>query len=77
MRGEINEKNSIIMHLTYFHLKGQETWKTKITAQSTSDLSPKQQMSEISLKTSDLILKHQKCQHCFWRFCQNLLTNVQ
>jgi len=35
-------------------------WKTKSTAHSTSDLSPKHQTSEISLKISDLMLKHQK-----------------
>jgi len=39
-------------------------WKTTITAYSTSDLSPKHQTSEISLKTSDLMLKHKKWQHC-------------
>jgi len=39
-------------------------WKTKTTAQSTSDFSPKYQTSEISLKTSDLMLKHQNWRHC-------------
>jgi len=40
-------------------------WKTTTaTAHLTSDLSPKRQPSEISLKTSDLMLKHQKWQHC-------------
>jgi len=39
-------------------------WKTKTTAQSTSDFSPKHQTPEISFKTSDLMLKHQKWQHC-------------
>jgi len=34
-------------------------WKTKVTAQSTSGLSPKHQASEISLRRSDLMLKHQ------------------
>jgi len=34
------------------------------TTHSTSDLSPKHQTSDISLKTSDLMLKHQKWQHC-------------
>jgi len=36
--------------------------ETKAVAQSTSDLSPKHQTSEISLKTSDMMLKHQKWQ---------------
>ena len=35
---------------------------TKSTDQSTSNLSPKHQTSDISLKISDLKLKHQKCQ---------------
>ena len=39
-------------------------WKTT-TARPTSDLSPKHQTSEISLKTSDLMLKHQKWQHWY------------
>jgi len=34
-------------------------WKTNTTAQSTSDFSPKHQTSEISLKTSDMMLQHQ------------------
>ena len=38
-------------------------WKTQPIAQSTSDLSLKHQTSEISLKTPDMILKHQKWQH--------------
>jgi len=37
--------------------------RKKTTAQSTSDLMPKHQTSEISLKTSDLMLQHQKWQH--------------
>jgi len=37
--------------------------KTKVTAQSTTDLWPKHQTSEISIKTSHLMLKHQKWQH--------------
>jgi len=52
------------MNLTSFHLKGNEVWKTKVAAQLTSDLSPKRQTSEISHKTSDLMLKHQRWQHC-------------
>jgi len=40
-------------------------WKTT-TAHSTSDLSPKHHTSEISLITSDLMLKHQKWQHWQW-----------
>jgi len=45
------------------------SWKEKysgkkIKAQSTSDISSKYQTSENSLKTSDLMLKHQKWQHC-------------
>ena len=39
-------------------------WKIKAIARSTSDLSPKHQTSEISLKTSDLMLKYQTWQHC-------------
>jgi len=39
------------------------------TAQSTSDLLPKHQTSKISLKISDLMLKHQKWQHCLWIQC--------
>jgi len=54
----------IIINITCFHVKGQEMWKTKVTVHSTSDLSPKHQASEVSLKTSDLMLKHQKWQHC-------------
>jgi len=46
-----------------FILNGKEMWKTKTTLQPTSDLSPKHQTSEISLKTSDMMLKHQKWQH--------------
>jgi len=46
-----------------FIVKREEMWKTKTTAQSTSDLSPKHQTSEMFLKTSDLIIKHQKWQH--------------
>jgi len=38
-------------------------WETKTTVMSTSDLSPKHQKPEISLKTSDLMLKHHKWQH--------------
>jgi len=41
----------------------------KTTAQSTSDLMPKFQTSEISLKTSDLMLKHQKWQGQDWMGC--------
>ena len=40
-----------------FILKGEETWKTK-TSQSILDFSPNRQRS-------DLVLKHQKCQHWF------------
>jgi len=50
-------------------------WKIKTTAQSTSDLSQKNQTSEIYLKTSDLMLKHQKWQHRTVRrfsFCFNV-----
>ena len=39
--------------------------KTKTTAQSTSNFSSKHQTSEISLKTTDLMLKQQKWQHCW------------
>jgi len=39
-------------------------WKTKTTAQSTSDFSPQYQTSQISHKTSDLMLKYQNWQHC-------------
>ena len=61
---KIDERNLIIiMNLPSFHLKRQEMWKTRVTAQSTSDLTPKHQTSKISLKTSDLMLKHQKWQH--------------
>jgi len=42
-------------------------WKTT-TAHSTSGLSPKHQTSEISLETSDLMLKHQKWQHWQGRY---------
>jgi len=37
--------------------------KTKAAVQSTSDLWPKHETSEISIKTSDLMLKRQKWQH--------------
>jgi len=47
-----------------FH-RGEETWKTKTTAQSTSDLPTKHQTSDISLKTSNMMLKHQKWQRCY------------
>jgi len=52
------------MNLTYFHPKMKICEKT--TAQSTSVLLPKYQTSEISLKASDLMLKHQKWQHWLW-----------
>jgi len=41
------------MNLTFFNLEREELWKTT-TARSTSDLSPKHQTSEISLKTSEV-----------------------
>jgi len=47
------------MNLTHLHPKSLEIWE-KTTAQSTLDLLPKHQTPEISLKTSDLMLKHQK-----------------
>jgi len=43
-----------------FHDRGNPA---NTTAQSTSDLSPKHQTSKIFLKTSDLMIKHQKWQH--------------
>jgi len=52
------------MNLTSFPPKKEKRCKTRTTVQSTSDLSPKPQTSEISLKTSDLMLKHQKWQNC-------------
>jgi len=42
----------------------------KTTAQSASDFLQKHQTSEISLKTSDLMLNHQKWQHWFPRPCE-------
>jgi len=39
--------------------------KTTIIAQSTSDFSPKHHTSEISIKTSDQMLKYQKWKHCW------------
>jgi len=51
------------MNLTCFQPRREEMLKTTAT-HSTSDLPPKHQTSDISLKTSDLMLKHQKWQHC-------------
>jgi len=53
------------MTLTSFHPKRRGNVENKNNSPSTSDLSPKYQTSEISLKTSDLMLKHLKCQHWF------------
>jgi len=58
-----DERNSKIMNLTFFHPKKHGKFGKKTTAQSTSDLLPKRQTSEISLKRPDLMLKHQKWQH--------------
>ena len=43
------------MNLTIFILKGYKIWGKKTTAQSTSDMLPKHQTSEISLKTSGVV----------------------
>jgi len=51
------------MNLGSFQSKWRGNVETKTTTQSTLDLSPKHKTSEISLKTSDLMLKHQKWQH--------------
>jgi len=54
-------------------------WKIKTTAQSTSDSSQKHQTSEIYLKTSDLMLKHQKWQHWPtppWRDLKCIVENL-
>jgi len=51
------------MNVTDFHPKKYRKFWEKATGQSTSDLLPKHQTSEISLKTSDLMLKHQQWQH--------------
>ena len=45
-----------------FNLEREEM-RITTTAHSTSDLSTKHQTSEMSLKTSDLIIKHQKWEH--------------
>jgi len=52
------------MNLTYFRPERRKCGKQKQQSKSTTDLLPKHQTSEISLKTSDLMLKHQKWQHC-------------
>jgi len=55
-------------HTPYlFSSKKYRKFGKKVIAQSTSDLLPKHQTSEISLKKSDLMLKHQKWQH--WVQC--------
>jgi len=51
------------MNLIHFHPESIDICE-KTTAWSTSDLLPKHPTSEISLKTSDLMLKHQTWQHC-------------
>jgi len=51
---EIDEWNLKIINLTAFILKGYKIGETKTTAQSTSDLLPKHQASQISLKTSEV-----------------------
>jgi len=43
------------MNLTYFRRKIKEYVENKTTTQSTSDLSPKHQTSEIYLRTSHLM----------------------
>jgi len=50
-------------------------WKTT-TVRSISDLSPEHQTSEISLKTSDLMLKQQKWQHWSKLFFNSVLTET-
>jgi len=71
---EIDERNLQIVNLTHLHPESLEIWE-KTTAQSTSDLLPKYQTSEISLKTSNLMLKHQKCQHCSTQLCSLLISD--
>jgi len=51
------------MNVTTIHPKKYRKFGKKTTAQTTSDLLPKHLTSEIFLKTSDLMLKHQKWQH--------------
>jgi len=48
---------------------------TKITTRATYDLSLKHQTSEISVKTSDLMLKYQKWQHWWDILFQNILLH--
>jgi len=52
------------MNITSFEPKRSVENKNKLLYLSTSDFSPKHQTSEISIKTSYLMLKHQKWQHC-------------
>jgi len=59
----MKETQKVYTNLTYFQPSKRGNLENR-TAQSTSDLSPKHQTAEISLKTSDLMLKHQKWQHC-------------
>jgi len=51
---KLMKKTYKIMNLTTFILKGYKIEETKITAKSASDLLPKHQTSEISLKTSEV-----------------------
>ena len=51
---EIDERNLKIMNLTISILKGYKIGRIT-TAQSTSDMLPKHQTSEISLKTSEVV----------------------
>ena len=51
---EIDERNLKIINLTTFILKGYKIEETKTTAQTTSDLLPKRQASQSSLKTSEV-----------------------
>ena len=51
---EIDERNLKIINLTTFILKEYKIGETKTTAQTTSDLLPKHQASQSSLKTSEV-----------------------
>jgi len=56
------------MNLTHFCPKMYGKFGKKTTPQSTSDLLTKHQTSEISLNTSNLMLKRQKWQHCMCHY---------
>jgi len=59
----MEKRNLKIMNRTSFQSKRRGNVEKIAVPKSKSDLSPKHQKSEISLKTSDLMLKHQKWQH--------------